>query len=101
MKQNITTEQLNELSDNSYRILLEWGTERGYDSNSSWPLLSIGQMIEFLGEGRDDDSYVDDNYDHVIIHGEWGFSNDLAIAWDGEELCDVLWEAVKEKLEHK
>ncbi len=84
MKQHISLEQQNELSDQAYQKLLRWCLKREWKheeivwgrhdgecrggANLSEYLLTIGQMIEFLEFGRED------------------------------ELCDALWEAVKEKL---
>ena len=57
------------------------------------PLLSIGQMIEFLG------------FDLDSIRGEgtdWVINQDVKGAiyeWGKKiELCDALWQSVKEKL---
>ena len=113
MKQNISAEQLNELSNGGGEKLRKWwkprwgdlykskygehvievegqgnpalsGTEDDYGDDL--PLLSIGQMIEFLG---------DDWYFEVFTANDIG---DVLKSYDGE-LCDSLWEAVKEVLE--
>lgn len=113
MKQHITIKQLDELSDKAKERLREWldmkivvgqnyhvqGLESGWIYPLDLPLLSIGQMIEFLDEigfeikietfekkmgwdvFLDGNKYTPDNY-------EWGirkFSND--------DICDALWEA--------
>ena len=113
MKQNITTEQLNELGEKGKKRLRKWWKPlqgdyyvfncnldsskpkdyasdivhdcgaidtRHENDDDSLPLLSIGEMIEFLG----------DSYNQHIS----------PLAWRGDvELCDSLWEAVKEILE--
>lgn len=96
MKQHITKEQLDELKDKTaiYRAFVK-DKEHGY-------LLSIGQMIEFLDE-------------HENIKGMYFGSGSIGWEWENEEsnldmfrtnkfpneLCDALWEAVKEVLEKK
>lgn len=73
MKQNITKEQWDKLSVEKKEKFDEIG-----DAYELTP--SIGQMIEFLGE----------NYKRAIL-------NDRRVKRP-EELCDALWEAVKNKL---
>ena len=105
MKQRITIDQLNELSEKGKERLLEWGMDKErflynkfigqpyYDKKlKTWvaedkfePIpLNIGQMIEFL-DGFSDIS-----------------SSDL-LTWeakrDSDWLCNALLEAVKEVLE--
>lgn len=112
MKQNITSEQLNELSEKGKDRLSEWWTSHyygkelpenvecsAYDTEAYIssplceygvePLLSIGQMIEFLSDHDRDWHYEIE---------QWGL-NDVCEMPDVEELCDSLWEAVKEVLE--
>lgn len=104
MKQHITPEQINELSFKAKKAYEEWykshfdiWSNRIYvyeDENgvtqSDLPLLSIGQMIEFL-------------YDHRPIKGNKtcylpeSFGDEYGLPYP-EEMCDDLWEAVKEKL---
>ena len=65
----------------------------------SLPLLSIGQMIEFLDEHKAWASSVEDCPGSPYVGGvtEWGVSLNY---WSPtNELCDALWEAVKEVLE--
>lgn len=103
MKQNITKEQLQELSEKAQGKLREWCSEHRYvvarwDSDPQdythgcVPLLSIGQMIEYL-----------DGLAWIRISslgGIWDviYAEDKSIGGGGG-LCDVLWEAVKEDLE--
>jgi len=104
MKQNITVEQLNQLSVGAKKRLGEWWkpqvgdfyfwvakggvynvpnigivldlpfTYTGLAKQTPLPLLSIGRMIEFLGE----------DYANLYPHTN--------------NLCDILWGAVKEVL---
>jgi len=74
MKQHITKEQWDELSKENKQIFIDM----------LYNALSIGQMIEFLG-----------NKWWLIIcyHSSFG---DTALRRDN--LCDALWESVKYKL---
>jgi len=114
MKQHITSKQLNELSDKGKERLREWCEDKKYGKEKieelKWqggdirhwkiPLLSIGQMIEFLDE-KGEYLLLDLNKDHLwcnatnhtTIHSGIGNINIFDI-----ELCDALWEAVKEVL---
>ncbi len=97
MKQNITAEQLNELDDTAYWKLFKWymaryylealprtNTRKSYTERSAMPLLSIGQMIEFL----DEDEFG------VRHAGDGWWCN----GYKKNELCDALWEACVEIL---
>jgi len=112
MKQHITPEQLDELSLDQKSKLNSWMQEHNYSSYSVVTLmltiktntigyvitpLSIGQMIEFLMETNIyiQDSYIDDSYKNTVSQSDYGV---LGIGWDGE-LCDTLWETVKEALD--
>ena len=97
MKQHITPKQLNELSEKGRERLRKWAYYEGqrsrgcdlftdgkyantiqgstnFDVDKHYPLLSIGQMIEFLVDG--------------CIH--------LPL---NDELCDELWDSVKKVLD--
>lgn len=115
IKRHIELKQLNELSERAKERLREWWKPAfgdmwfGRSDIAPWictsvdllsldeqekigrlPLLSIGQMIEFLGE---------DWHDFVIKSVEdYG---DIQNPYKPEELCDALWEAVKKVLEGK
>lgn len=102
MKQNITPKQLNELSKKGKEKLGRWWYGKKveafeYEFNlTELPLLSIGQMIEFL------DEYT--NIGELVkierLRGNNGWIVDAgSIVTDEEELIDNLWEAVKEILE--
>lgn len=99
MKQYITLEQLNELSDKGKERLQEYfyerypmGTDRECEEindidDGYLPLLSIGQMIEFLGENNALEG--EDITAQLLLPIDWR---------DYHKLCDALWEAVKEVL---
>jgi hypothetical protein len=129
MKQNITTDQLAQLSDKQRYNLVSWcfkndyftripvpgeaarftDLKKGISLVIDEPLLSIGQMIEFLEE-RGSDTLIDDMLINDRVGGgctievtdpqgnkEW--DSGFVIDWDRRvELCDALWEAVKEAL---
>lgn len=91
MKQHITLKQLYELSLKARLKLRKWCIERNYCGleNEVSVLrdmqLSIGQMIEFLGE-----NYIGALYNHS--------GNAILLKVKPENICDVLWQAVKDKL---
>jgi len=91
MKQYPTIKQIDELSKKGKEALWQWRIKQKIDGTYQWgrfktlPLLSIGQMIEFLEE-----SQVGEGGEVLI---EW------SEAYGDEELCDALWLAVKEVLE--
>jgi len=88
MKQQITVEQLNECS--KPRKLATWMDKRHYGL-----LPTIGQMIEFLDENTKHEFHIFRRLvDWKIIYEDLYYGKIL-----GEELCDSLWKAVKEKLE--
>lgn len=114
MKQRITNDQIYELDGESIRKLEFWCFEHDYflthnvpgqparftktdtyESFSMLPMeLSIGQMIEFL-----------DKHDHMTISIKRCWDSKRSVAdWKyintrSDELCDALWEAVKQVLE--
>lgn len=117
MKQHITIEQWNELTKQAQEELKSWYVKRDDEMEGhleyiifgvlAVPLLSIGQMIEFL-----DEYFSKKQYDFDIrIHSAgsaWKYPGqrltDLnpPIKYEIEdevEICDALWEAVKEVLE--
>jgi hypothetical protein len=112
MKQNITISQLDELSVEAREKLHKYlGLEIG--SGLDWPakyyqtvLLTIGEMIEFIDkhvEGleikgvRMTNSFLQNVQDNTMIWSIWGGKwSDID---HNPELCDALWEAVKEILE--
>lgn len=129
MKQHVTVEQVNQLSEKGKNSLREWWkpiegdffmrinpvdasiqVETTYSSwndryednnpdNLSFPLLSIGQMIEFL------DHHAVKNW-QIALHKPLYDINypDSKVSPDFEDfdnLCDALWDVVKEILEEK
>lgn len=99
MKQHITSEQKNELSDKQRKILEDWTFDNIIRTQKSFiPLLSIGQMIEFLDEGVSRERLI------IVSH----FDSDHGMSYriicygkehEREELCDALWEATKQQLD--
>ena len=96
MKQNISIEQLNELSDKGKEKLRKWWIPKDGDisidplwtgeqfwsvdsDKDALPLLSIGQMYEFL-----------------LDNGETYF--EASSRYDIENLCDSLWKEVRWQL---
>ncbi len=78
MKQHITKEQWDEIDKkDEFLEAINSNVPAGYIemSDSNYP--NIGQMIEFLGD--------DETYNVVEVY-------------NNDELCDALWEAVKNKL---
>ena len=100
MKQHITEEQLGELSEKGmekwfdflWNTVLKKDTFRGTTNSEIIELTTIGQMIEFLDENeiwfqKDEKS--------------WDVWVQYQGAYTKKELCDALWEAVKEVLNDK
>jgi hypothetical protein len=103
MKQHITTEQAKEIYDKMCAYLPSIGlSPKGYNNLAEW--MTIGQMIELLSAEIDD-------YDLYILTNTAGSSiwkgigkfdgykaaNDKRLAYECN-LCDALWEAVKQIL---
>lgn len=119
MKQWITIEQLRELSEEEQKILRYWLIEHhaspffvdAFEScltpipqNTEY-LPNIGQMIEFLDEHepslkikgrRMTKSFLVDVPDNTMV---WDIEGNQSTIDDEINLCDALWEAVKEVLE--
>lgn len=111
MKQHITEKQFNELGDDQKERYYELSSSMFYivvtkgisvtngktsKVNYSVPMWSIGQLIEFLG---DDLGCFNSEYDETsdINFSKW-LVQDNSKLFQEQELCDALWEAVKEKL---
>ena len=100
MKQHISIDQLNELSEKGKDKLRVWLEPKIIESDPLYPntykqtgddwwygrLLSIGQMIEFLDART------------LIYKADVGWCIDLANKPQAV-MCDALWEAVKEILD--
>ena len=117
MKQYITPEQLNQLSDRGKERLVKWieskleppipGSAYIGPTSSDHQIcyfMTIGQMIEFLDEntdnfelrsGRMGKSYLIDVPDGSVIWHGWAGDTEIE---DEFVLCDALWEACKEVL---
>ena len=90
MKQHITPEQLDELTEEQREELGKWlDNHPDYSCEWKWAEeLSIGQMIEFLDEqGEYPGQWVDNFVD-------WSMEDTK----NTDRVCDALWEAVKEVL---
>ena len=146
MKQHITIDQLNELSDKGKKKLIKWWEPKEGDKFLNWdeevfygelsssteaesyepdkiyfkgsagegkeknlPLLSTGQMIEFLGwlditiyAGKQPTRYMRKKYPNknldlwIVQDGDY---ENASRSFNGNCICDALWEAVKEVLE--
>ena len=122
MKQHITPKQLNELSEKGKERLRKWWKPKYADffycfyqkkrflygvfdlvsassmekiNDDDFPLLSIGQMIEFL-----DWPLVINSYVKITDRSEgWVVKKIKYTINEDKELCDALWKAVKEVLE--
>lgn len=106
MKQNITKQDLLELNDKQIKALFSYWWETPpvkknpntpyarceYDTGYllDLPLMSIGDMIEYLDNKILD---IKNNVDGYYIHTLGGFVIGVDI-----ELCNALWMAVKEYL---
>lgn len=121
MKQNITVEQVNELSEKQKEYLRKWWKPKVYDlirnckgrqsiitlieddriedddciydhigeNLLALPLLSIGQMIQYLS--------VSESPSIEFKNGQWEVCHDGPMFNSGE-LADSLWEGVKRRL---
>ena len=101
MKQHISAKQLKELSTKGKAELFKWRVKKGYARNpfkvTLPPLLSIGQMIEFLGKSI---------FSIEPHSGTWSLmigqpTGSLLRTERHKELADALWEAVKEILNER
>lgn len=128
MKQHIIIEQLHELSEKGRERLRKWWNWEKRDlfycfiQKKTWaigefnwektkdidhpcekdlPLLSIGQMIEFLGEKKKD-IHIErtDSVDVWTISTCYDYDKEWKFGEDKKELCDALFTAVKEILEN-
>lgn len=131
MKQRITIEQLKELTtaqqlklqesweprdgdwiaqlSNNYMMLIEQGSMEVSPKDtikySFLPLLSIGQMIEFLT--APDEANAENHANNPGMGGEDSDAvgsevPDFRISWKpDEELADLLWESVKDALQER
>lgn len=102
MKQRITIEQLKELPEEKlghYMAIIGYKTNQvgvTFNDIEGMELASIGQMIEFL------DKHIKDRSIHNFFYrtdgGAWELSDRFKNQKHYDDLCDLLWEAVKEIL---
>lgn len=123
MKQNISEQQFNKLPPKAQEILKQWTIEKGYAVTSlpeemgygyqfepeddgkiwtSYPSLSIGQLIEFLVDKKKDIHI--ERFDGGKKYSHWSISTCFDEKWkfgkEQKELCDSLWEATKKELDN-
>ena len=96
MKQYISENQLNEISEKKQRELLDVLIGKELSMNYAWIAVNIGAMIEFLG-------YDLENIWRDNVQDEWGIEIKYhkfakQTEWFANEMCDALWEACKHKL---
>ena len=104
MKQHITKEQWDELSEGDkilwikqFCIQTKAGVIPCSDDFKTELYPSIGQMIEFLGDDWYEKLFVAQKKDGVCDEHSCNSIEYLEKLYEGE-LADALWEAVKEKL---
>ena len=105
MKQYITQKQWNELTHKQAELLVKWQGDRSYWNpeidkilatiNKEMTTISIGQMMEFLGDDLASIEHIDDDY-YVNI----GRPEQYETSVDKEPI-NALWKAVKKKLNGK
>lgn len=112
IKQNITSQQLEELSDKQIKALFNYWWDKngigkneltpsekipfGYSSLYELPLMSIGDMIEYLIYNKDQNFTIERYLQYEGVDFE-------EMIWEvhdyiDPELCDCLWELTKKVL---
>lgn len=81
MKQRISESQFNSLSPEKQEEIKQWGIDTKYYIDGL-PLLTIGEMIDYLKQKRDMDIYS-------------LLTDVLGRFLDEDNLTDALWEAIK------
>jgi len=84
MKQEITETQWAEMSKSGQDLISAWKHNKGYTS----PLLTLGQCIEFMvaiSYNLHFDNSDGRFFNKILIN------NESVIAWEGDELIDILW----------
>ena len=92
MKQEISVEQYAELPEKQQLYFLEWMEKRGYSH-----IATIGQMLEFLAAHLPKSIFFRSHAKKFTQH-YWTVQTQLKDYHD--ELCDALWEAVKDVLKN-
>lgn len=105
MKQHITVDEINKLPIKSKNKLLTWIFDHHYeipteDFGGLTPDLTIGMMIEFISDHEINPHFPHQEWHDYVIK-EVQDCGDIQIPYTSEELCDALWEAVKEALEER
>ena len=116
MKQHITVEQLKEIPKEKYKLLFEKVGKKYYESNNIEIIngdmlsiahkLTIGKMIEIIYNALPETDYIEDSIDieldratqmMFVEHRKYSNLSEYT-EFKSKELCDALWEAVKETL---
>jgi hypothetical protein len=80
------------VEENSY-VVNEYGHDDSYPLNQCIPLLSIGQMIQFIEENKPLLKGISKNR-----FNQWFVNIENGMLGYKDELCDALWEATKQLL---
>jgi hypothetical protein len=100
MKQQITLEQLDEISLENRKKLHNFLRKKYELDRGPFACPNIGEMIEFLAEKRKRDWGILFGKNLAFVATKKGLKGKTPDNRNGE-LCDGLWEAVKEILEGK
>lgn len=96
MKQHITIDQLKELSEKGKERYYGWVDNHVEIGRPRDIFLSIGQMIEFIKESGGSMSITLWDEGWTVT---WNNNKGLVEPMFYDELCDALWEAMKQVLE--
>ena len=88
MKQQITLDQYAELPEKHQRYFLEWMEKRGYSH-----FATIGQLVEMLHQELSKRIFITNDKRDNSWHVQTNIND-----YYSKELCDGLWEAVKDVL---
>ncbi len=111
MKQHLTPQDLDQLTDSGRQKLREWCASNGFFNPGpttvgnemkvvfaleSEPLLDIGQMIQLIGDNTNDWGlhYQDTTCTWQMYYGYGEHIDGRRISYSDEELCDCLFKAV-------
>lgn len=110
MKQHISDKEIDELSPGSLKKIQTWCQKKIKSGEASddtqrivWKgvlFLTIGEMIEFLDEHGNFGMSRVETQDPLVDVWELDSNDEWIIEAQNKELCDALWEAVKEMLEN-
>ena len=97
MKQKITKEQWDEVSDDEANFFMGYRIKKNVRMRP-YIYPTIGQMIEFLGDDIDDILKCN----HWVVRMNFRKENNIPTydKTQQPELVDALWEAVKYKIKH-